>query len=241
MCPDCLADPEPLAAEFYCVSCRTPFVNRFPLDEDGQCPLCRMGLKGFDAVYTYGSYEGRLRRLIHLYKFHGMRPLAVDFGRWMARAIPREQQFDAIVPMPLHWTRRFQRGFNQSELLAQEIARRWNVPVVEAVQRPKRRDPQAGLTNAQRRKNVQGVFHVPQRLDGQRILLIDDVMTTGATASACARAMKRAGAAHVALAAVARTDRRSALDLDLVPKHQVVDTVQPGEQSSGPRQTGAHA
>ncbi len=118
-----------------------------------------------------------------------------------------------IVPMPLHWRRRWERGFNQSELLAQEIAKKWNVPLRQAVRRVKATAPQAGLTNAKRRVNVGGAFAVKgnARLDGARVLLVDDVLTTGATAAACARVLKRAGAAHVALLALARTDRRLAL------------------------------
>ena len=118
-----------------------------------------------------------------------------------------------IVPMPLHWRRGWERGFNQSELLAREIAKKWNVPLQQAVRRVKSTAPQAGLTNAKRRTNVAGAFAVKKnvRLDGARVLLVDDVLTTGATAAACARALKRAGAAHVALLALARTDRRVAL------------------------------
>jgi ComF family protein len=115
--------------------------------------------------------------------------------------------------MPLHWRRRWERGFNQSELLAREIARRWNVPVQQAVKRVKATASQAGLTNAKRRANVSGAFAMRRgvRLDGARVLLVDDVLTTGASAAACARVLKRAGAVHVALLAVARTDRRTAL------------------------------
>lgn len=213
VCAKCLRDPQPLVAEYFCAACRTPFVNAFPLDESGRCTLCRLGLTGFDAVYSYGSYEGSLRKLIHLYKFENIHTLAAPLGKFLARALPREQQFDVIVPMPLHWTRRWERGFNQSELLAREIGRGWNVPVKKAVGRVKPTAPQAGLTNAKRRANVSGAFR-PRRglqLNGMRVLLVDDVMTTGATAAACARALKRAGAAHVALLAVARTDRRAAL------------------------------
>ena len=202
-----------MRAEFYCVTCRTPFVNRHPLDESGRCALCRLGLNGFDQVYSYGAYEGTLRTLIHLFKFEGVQPLAAKFGELLALVLPREEHFDAIVPTPLHWRRRWQRGFNQSELLAREIARRWNAPVVKAVRRKKATPPQAGLTSAQRRDNVRGAFEPSapkKRLEGMRVLLVDDVLTTGATASACARALKRAGAAHVSLLALARRDRRFA-------------------------------
>jgi ComF family protein len=215
-------------AEFHCVACKTPFLNRHPLDDEGRCPLCRLGVAGFDGVYSYGSYEGTLRALIHLFKYEKIHTLAKPLGDMMARAIPREERFDVVVPMPLHWRRRWERGFNQSELLAKEVARRWNVPILGAARRVKATAPQAGLTNAKRRKNMSGAF-VPRRpllhrvlggrfvfnqrvsLKGARVLLIDDVLTTGATAAACARALKRAGARHVTLAAVARTDRRMAV------------------------------
>lgn len=194
--------------DYYCVDCKTPFLNHFPLDEQGRCSLCRLGLTGFDTVYTFGSYEATLRQLIHLFKYDQMRPLAKPLGALMARAIPREQRFDLIVPMPLHWKKRFSRGYNQSELLAQEIARRWGVPVRKIVRRVKPTAPQAGLTNSKRRLNVRGAFSTSAKLKGLRVLLVDDVLTTGATASACARVLKRAGASHVTVAAVARTDRR---------------------------------
>jgi ComF family protein len=213
VCSRCLNEPEPLCAEFYCVACRTPFLNRAPLDESGRCMLCRRGLNGFDRVYSFGSYDGTLRKLIHLFKFDGVQPLKRVLGRYLALCLPREERFDAVVPMPLHWRRRWQRGFNQSELLAREIARRWNVPVRKAVRRRRATAPQAALTSAQRRRNVQGAFEARKgTLKGMRVLLVDDVLTTGATASACARALKRAGAAHVSLLTVARRDRRTAVE-----------------------------
>jgi len=213
VCAACLSEPQPLIAEYFCVSCRAPFLNAHPLDESGRCALCRLGLAGFDAVYSYGSYEGTLRKLIHLFKYSQIRPLARPFGDLLSRVVPREQRFDCVVPMPLHWRRRWERGFNQSELLAREIARRWNVPVNKAIRRVKATASQAGLTNAKRRANVSGAFAMRRgvRLDGARVLLVDDVLTTGASAAACARVLKRAGAVHVALVAVARTDRRTAL------------------------------
>jgi ComF family protein len=192
-----------------------PFVNRFPLDESGRCALCRLGLQGFDAVYSYGSYEGTLRALVHLFKYSGVRPLARPLGRFLVQALPREAGFDVIVPMPLHWFKQWQRGFNQSDLLAREIGKKWHVPVRSVIRRRKATRPQAGLTNAKRRANMQGAFQIPRgrSLAGMRVLLVDDVVTTGATASACARVLKRAGAAHVALLALARTDRRAAVEL----------------------------
>ena len=192
-----------------------PFVNSFPLDETGRCALCRLGLQGFDAVYSYGSYEGTLRELVHLFKYGGVRPLTRTFGNFLVQALPRETTFDVIVPMPLHWFKQWQRGFNQADVLAREVGKKWNVPVRGVVRRKKATRPQAGLTNAKRRANVQGAFKISRgrSLAGMRVLLVDDVVTTGATASACARVLKRAGAAHVALLALARTDRRQAVEL----------------------------
>lgn len=185
--------------------------------------LCRLGLKSFDSVYTYGFYEGRLRQLVHLFKYGKMEPLAATFGPLLARALPREESFDVIVPMPLHWRKLWQRGFNQAELLAAEVARRWSVPVMNAARRKKYAESQAGLTASKRRANVSGAFSVPKRyrnrLDGKHVLLIDDVMTTGATANACARELKRAGAARVTLLTLARTDRRAAVDLTSLGAH----------------------
>ena len=134
----------------------------------------------------------------------------------MAIALPREEQFDLIVPMPLHWLRRWQRRYNQAGLLAREISRRWNVPVKNAAKRRRATAPQAGLTNSKRRLNVSGAFSAKGRLDGLHVLLVDDVLTTGATAAACARALKpRRGHERVTVLALARTDRRSGLTYPL--------------------------
>jgi len=199
-----------MAADYFCVTCRTPFQNPYPLDESGRCRLCRSGARGFDMAYCFGAYEDTLRQLIHLFKYGRIKPLARTLAAHLASALPRDQKFDVVVPMPLHWRRRWQRGFNQSELLARLTARRCGIPMVNAVRRTRATAAQAGLSNARRRENVAGAFRVrkPQAVEGQRVLLIDDVMTTGATASACALALKRGGASSVTLLALARVDRR---------------------------------
>ncbi|MGP0071061.1 MAG: ComF family protein [Bryobacteraceae bacterium] len=210
VCPACLAKPEPLAAEYFCVHCRAPFLSRFPLDDQGRCALCRRGVRGFDAAYSFGFYQDELRKLIQLFKYGRIPTLSAPLGRLLARALPREQSFDVIVPMPLHWRKRWQRGFNQAELLAREIGRRTHVPVQMALRRVRNTPAQAGLTSAKRRLNVSGAFRAKKRasIDGRRVLLIDDVMTTGATAASCARALKGAGARQVTLLTLARADRR---------------------------------
>jgi ComF family protein len=202
-----MATPEPMNAEFFCSSCRTPFQNAFPLDANGRCALCRSGLRGFDAAYSFGTYEGVLRELIHLYKYGKVKTLARPLSGLLAQALPRDEAFDAAVPVPLYWRRHLQRGFNQAELLARGLSRRTGIPVVRALGRLRPTPAQAGLSNSARRQNVSQAFRA-RGVQGKRILLIDDVMTTGATAASCAAALKQAGARRVSLLTVARVDRR---------------------------------
>jgi ComF family protein len=128
----------------------------------------------------------------------------------MSSVLPRDERFDFIVPMPLHWWRRWRRGFNQSRLLAEVLSRRTGIAVADLARRVRATSPQAGLSNSGRRRNVATAFAGRNEalLAGRRVLLVDDVFTTGATASACAAALKRAGATRVSVLALARTDRR---------------------------------
>ena len=188
-----------------------PFLNSRPLDEHGLCSLCRLGLTEFEWSWSYALHDGRLRQLIHLFKYARMRPLARELGAWLAYAYPRLEHFDALVPMPLHWWKRMGRGFNQSDLLARELSRRVGVPILNAARRRRRTAAQASLTHAQRRDNVRGAFDVPEpeQVRGLSLLLVDDVMTTGSTVNACAKALKQAGAARVCVLTVARAGRQS--------------------------------
>jgi ComF family protein len=167
-------------------------------------------MRGFDAVYCFGSYEGLLREWIHLFKYSRIQTLAQPLGNLLAQAVPRQEEFDAIVAVPLHWLRQWRRGFNQSEVLARGLGREFGVPVISALRRKRSTQVQAGLSNTARRRNVAQAFcrRRWRSVSGKRILLVDDVMTTGSTAAACARALKSAGATRVVLATVARVDRR---------------------------------
>lgn len=210
VCAECLKSPAQLEAEFFCTCCNTPFANAFPLDEQGVCSACRSGLRGFDKAASFGFYEGPLRKLIHLYKYAGMKPLAKPLSGFLQKALAVDDAYDAVVPVPLHWRKKWRRGFNQAELLASQIAKRRHLPLLNALRRKRPTEIQAGLALAGRRRNVSGAFTALPNADlaGKRILLIDDVMTTGATASACAAALKRGGAKSVSLLTLARVDRR---------------------------------
>ncbi|MEP6714417.1 MAG: ComF family protein [Terriglobia bacterium] len=210
VCAACLSSPTPLEADYFCSSCRTPFRNRFPLDDHGVCAACRTGLRAFDNASSFGFYEGSLRGLVHLFKYSGMKPLAGPLAGFLEQAIPIDSLFDGVVAVPLHWRKRWKRGFNQAELLARQIARRKQIPLLKVLRRKRPAATQASLAMAGRRRNVVGAFALCEGSDlaGKRLLLIDDVMTTGATANACASLLKRGGAKSVSLATIARVDRR---------------------------------
>jgi ComF family protein len=119
------------------------------------------------------------------------------------------RECDAIVPVPLHWTRLFQRRFNQSAALARALSQRTKIPVIDdALLRVRATPPQVGLARNERAKNVHGAFSVEKglraKVKGKRIVLIDDVLTTGATANACARVLRRAGATRIDVLTLAR-------------------------------------
>ena len=155
-------------------------------------------------------YDEIARSLVHSLKYGDRLDLAPTAGRWMARA-GREllADADALVPVPLHWRRLWARRFNQSALLAKAIAEVGGVPVAEnALRRVKPTAQQVGLSQAERASNVQGAFRVPPEgraeVKGRRLILIDDVLTSGATADACARSLLRAGAGNVDVLVFAR-------------------------------------
>lgn len=224
VCPACLSQPYSQPAEFACISCGTPFLNNFPLRPDGRCAICRAGAAGFEGAYSFGPYDEPLSQLIHLFKYRRIRTLAGPLGELLHRAMPQDEQFDAIVPVPLHWRKQWKRGFNQSLLLAEELSRHTGLPVVKGLRRQRFTAAQAGLTNSQRRHNVASAFAArnAQQVAGKKILLIDDVMTTGSTLSAAANVLRRAGAARVTVLTLARADRRAPSPLSSrIPPNQL--------------------
>ena len=153
-------------------------------------------------------YDDTARKLVLSFKYGDRLDLAPMMGQWMARA-GRELlgEADALIPVPLHWRRLWSRRFNQSAALAGAIARQNGVPVLhKALKRVRATPQQVGLSKTQRADNVQGAFAIPDKaaVRGRRLVLIDDVLTSGATADTCARALLRAGAAQVDVLVFAR-------------------------------------
>ncbi|MBK9079951.1 MAG: ComF family protein [Hyphomicrobium sp.] len=157
----------------------------------------------FDHARAVGRYDGLLRQLIHDFKFRDSHNARRLFGRWLCQADPQMvSEADAIVPVPLARLRLLARRFNQAQMLAAEISHIARKPLLPlALKRTRATPHQIGLSRPQRERNVAGAFAVspgavPQ-IAGKSILLVDDVMTTGATASAAAKALKAAGAGRV--------------------------------------------
>ncbi len=155
-------------------------------------------------------YDDVARTLVHALKYGDRLDLAPTMGGWMARA-GREllEGADALVPVPLHWRRLWARRFNQSALLAKAISQAAGIPITEAaLKRVKATAQQVGLSQSERAENVQGAFRVPQdgkaEVVGRKLVLVDDVLTSGATADACARALLRGGAKSVDVVVFAR-------------------------------------
>jgi ComF family protein len=221
--PLCLSCREPLAShDALCFKCwsdidfiRAPLCDRLglpmPFDTGGIMISAAAAADPppYDRARAVAAYSGQMRELIHALKFRDRHDLSALFGRWLAEAgkeLIREA--DVIVPVPLSRWRLLSRRFNQAAILSQDVALRAKLDYEPlALTRVKRTPSQVGLTRRERQENVAGAFRVAprflHRISGRNVILIDDVITTGATVGACAKALKRAGARRVDVLALA--------------------------------------
>jgi ComF family protein len=160
--------------------------------------------------------------------------LAAPLGRMMISAAPSDAKFDLVVAMPMHWRKRWERGFNQAELLAAPLARAYGVKVSRRLRRTRYTKAQASLGQEQRLANLDHSFAVRggEPLSGKRVLLIDDVFTTGATLRAATAVLKAAGASHVCALTLARADQRR-FEANIQPGSE------PGARAARAASTGA--
>jgi ComF family protein len=176
------------------------------------CQRCRRSADHFELARAVLLYrEGGVAREAILLAKHGGRPaLLRHLGDLLAREAPADlglDACDAVVPVPLHWTRRWRRGWNQADLLARRVARLHRLPLLRALVRTRPTPPQHG-DPGERQRNVRGAFAVRRRarVADRRLLLLDDVFTTGATVNGCALALRQAGAAAVRVLTLARVE-----------------------------------
>jgi len=209
ICPVC-RDLLPLVLSPICPVCGIPFVGT---GSDHRCGACLAGPPHFDIARAPFLYEGAIRDLIHAFKYsqktHLRNPLALLTLEGVGGFLT-EQNPHLIVPVPLHRSRLRQRGFNQAVLLGKILSRHLSLAVLtDVLARTRPTAPQINLSATERRVNVKGAFTVctPDLVAGKRLLLLDDVMTTGSTMDECAKELKKAGAAAVIAVTIARTAR----------------------------------
>jgi ComF family protein len=189
-----------------------------------ECTMCRLAPPEFSRAVAYAEYDAEIREMLHLLKFEGVREVAtVLLGEWLAEAVLKLEGQAAcelmVIPVPLFAARERSRGFNQSKLLAEsamkrlrKLRRAWKLQLdVKSLARVKDTRALFTMQPHDRRKNLRGAFRVvnAEAIRGREVLLIDDIMTTGATARECARVLQRAGAAKVWVATVAKAQPES--------------------------------
>jgi competence protein ComFC len=214
VCDSCLESFREIPVEI-CGRCGQPWAEGGDVDGDENvCRECRERGFAFDAARNFGVYDGALARAIVLMKYERIEPLGEWFAKRLlgaARRIPEEFTADLVVPVPLHRTRQKERGFNQVDLFGRPLARKLRLPYRPVLLKRARARPEKHLLHFEERwEAVRGAFVIREggRVDNLRILLLDDVMTSGATLDACSRALRKAGAKSVAGLTIARAVRQ---------------------------------
>lgn len=180
----------------FCAECRS-FVEK-----DRKCKRCE-DESGLSLVYSLGNFDESYQRLIYAFKYGQLLNLGKRLGSTLGEKIKEDKRFlecDFLIAVPLHSSRKRKRGFNQSEILADEISQKIGLPVLKDIlKRKKKTKDQTNLDTKEREENVRGAFEVRDRdkISGKNIILVDDVITTGATLKECARTLTQAGASGV--------------------------------------------
>ena len=206
VCIDCqaLLHPLPVAQ----CRCGLPFSVANPhCEETDNPPLCGRCVRqppGFSASTALYPYQFPLNLLIQGFKYHGKLVNERALQQLIGGASLPWEETDQLCPLPVHWQRRWRRGFDQSERLAHLLGRRWQRPVVNALARRRATPHQQGLSRHQRQRNLRHAFHCRADVRGQHIVLVDDVMTTGSTAREASQVLLKAGAASVRVWCLAR-------------------------------------
>jgi ComF family protein len=192
-----------------CPSCGVPFRSGAALSHSPthRCGACRVKPPRFDQAVAAGVYDGVLADAIRTFKYRGKTTLAGPLADVLLDGMSRFSEMDALVPVPLDLRRLREREYNQSLLLCDALARKTGCHVIaDGLERIRATPPQTGLPLKERQRNVRGAFRArrPEAIQGRHILLVDDVLTTGATVNECARVLKRAKARSVGVLTVAR-------------------------------------
>jgi len=197
-----------------CPCCALPVPAALPTNEAG-CARCRRVKFHFEKVLALGLYDKALRDTVLAMKGRGNEPLSMAMGGLLADSLSNDimkTKPDLVLPIPMHWSKKIVRSTNQAAILANSLAGRLRLPIVEDLlfshHKTKR---QRTLSISQRKVNVRGAFEVSSSyvINGARLLLVDDVFTTGATANEAARQLRRAGADSVIVAVVSRRDNQT--------------------------------
>ena len=210
LCQDCWDQLLTCTAGEYCPRCGRD-ASRYGLVA-GACPSCQGTALHFDGIARAGVYTEALQQMILSFK-NGRSELDVVLGRLADAAFqgsPFHHRIDLLAPVPLHWTRRLARGYNQSHLIAKRLRHPAARICTDLVRIRRTKAQPAALTPAARARNVKGAFAVrsDHRFAGKTICLVDDIKTTGATLNECARTLKEAGAAHVCALVLAVAGQR---------------------------------
>jgi ComF family protein len=209
-----------------------------------ECASCKEEKPHFSRAAAYGSYDGNLRELIHLLKYDRVEPAGNVLGRMLAEAIEKLNLGTGsvlVIPVPLHVSKRRERRFNQAELIVRKALKQFDEKRFElttnVLERTRPTVSQIGLTRPRRIENLRGAFRVAHlsRVRDRDVLLVDDVMTTGTTASECTRILRKAGAQNVWVATVARTLKQDHTDAMKFSGSAGKDARAPGNPSVGAR------